>query len=182
MKYTLDNIRDRYNNKEKLEYVFFWKHYQNGNIITQSCLSQWYDCKFEIDGILYSSAEQYMMAQKALLFEDVESYRQILKSKHPKDYKALGRRVTNFNGSKWNSNRCPIVIKGNLAKFSQNEKLKNYLFSTKDKILVEASPYDKIWGIALPEENKRSKDPFAWKGENLLGFALMEVRDELRRS
>ena len=118
-----------------------------------------------------------MMAQKALLFNDNEIFNEIMKANHPKEYKELGRKIKNFSDLKWNENKYQIVLKGNIAKFSQNEKLKAFLLNTGIKILVEASPYDKIWGIGLSADQENIENPLTWNGENLLGFALMEVRD-----
>ncbi|WP_276627963.1 NADAR family protein, partial [Fusobacterium sp.] len=112
-----------------------------------------------------------------LLFNDNDIFNKIMNSKHPKEYKELGRKIKNFSDSKWNENKYQIVLKGNIAKFSQNEKLKAFLLNTGTKILVEASPYDKIWGIGLSAEQENIENPLTWNGENLLGFALMEVRD-----
>jgi ribA/ribD-fused uncharacterized protein len=120
------------------------------------------------------------MAGKARLFNDHEILEQILKAETPNQAKSLGRKVRNFDPKIWNENKYEIVKQGNFLKFSQNEKFKEFLLSTDDTILVEASPYDKIWGIGMLETNAKAKDPTQWNGENLLGFALMEVRDELR--
>ena len=119
------------------------------------------------------------MIQKAKLFEDNEILNEIIKAKSPKEYKALGRKVKNFNRKKWDEKKLNIVFKGNMLKFSQNEELKNFLLSTNDKILAEASPYDKIWGIGIGEDDKDAYNIEKWKGENLLGIALMKVREEL---
>lgn len=81
----------------------------------------------------------------------------------------------------WNNIKYSIVVNGNYNKFIQNEKLKAFLLSTEDKILVEASPYDNVWGIQMSEEDMDIKNPKLWRGENLLGFALMEVRNEIKR-
>lgn len=89
--------------------------------------------------------------------------------------------MKNFDPKLWNENKYQIVTQGNLLKFSQNQKFKDFLLSTGDKVLVEASPYDRIWGIGMLETDNRAENPLLWNGENLLGFALMEVRDELRR-
>ena len=177
MKYNLENLIKDFNSKKKLKFIFFWGHTQNGDEITKACFSQWYNCKFVVDGITYHTAEQYMMAQKALLFNDNDIFNKIMNSKHPKEYKELGRKIKNFSDSKWNENKYQIVLKGNIAKFSQNEKLKAFLLNTGTKILVEASPYDKIWGIGLSADQENIENPLTWNGENLLGFALMEVRD-----
>ena len=178
MKYTLNSIIERYNKNEKLDYIFFWGHTSN-NGITKACFSQWYKSYFIVDDIKYSTAEQFMMAQKALLFNDLDTYNKIIKTDNPSECKSLGRKVKNFNEEIWNENKYNIVLKGNLAKFSQNEKLKNFILSTNNKILAEASPYDTIWGIGLLESVKGIENPNNWLGKNLLGYSLMEVRDIL---
>ena len=162
------------------EFLFFWGHHSKNNKITKSCLSQWWPCKFKSNNIEYNCAEQYMMSEKAKLFKDEETYQLILKERSQKTIKHLGRLIKNFNDKEWNKNKIKIVVQGNILKFSQNEELKNYLIETGDKILVEASPYDKIWGIGLDENNPDARNPYKWKGENLLGFSLMEVRDIIK--
>ena len=164
------------------KYIFFclYTEKKEGEL-SKSCLSQWYDCSFEIDGILYSTAEQYMMSQKALLFNDNETNLKIMGSKTPKKYKQLGRQVKNFSPKLWDEKKFDIVVKGNLAKFSQNENLKQFLLNTKNKILVEASPYDKIWGIGMAQDDKDIYNQDKWKGENLLGKALMKVREIIKK-
>ncbi|MBE5981463.1 MAG: NADAR family protein [Paenibacillaceae bacterium] len=136
-------------------------------------------CLFFVDGIEYQSAEHYMMAEKALLFKDYEIREKILKSTDSKYAKDLGRKVKGFREDVWKENCYEIVKRGNYEKFGQNEDLKNYLLSTNSKILVEASPVDLIWGIGLDENAKDIKNPLVWRGTNLLGFILMEVRDDL---
>ena len=163
------------------KYIFFWDHKEEEDYITKKCLSQWYDCLFEVDGIKYNTSEQYMMAQKALLFEDHETYEKIINSKIPKEIKDLGREVKNFSSDKWNLKKFDIVVKGNIEKFSQNEKLKQFLLKTKDKILVEASPFDKIWGIGMKEDDKDILDESKWKGENLMGKAIMKAREFIKK-
>ena len=121
-----------------------------------------------------------MMASKALMFKDMDIYQQIFQAKTPKEFKNLGKLVKNYDDTIWNLHKDRIVIEGNYAKFSQNPALKDFLLSTGDKILVEASPLDKIWGIGLEESDDRVLDPAQWQGENHLGFALMTVRDMLR--
>ena len=146
---------------EKEKYIFFWSHQEkNEGEVTKKCLSQWYNCMFEIDGIKYYTAEQYMMSQKALAFNDKETYSKIMEEKEPREYKKLGRQVKNFDSTIWDKKKFEAVIKGNIAKFSQNEKLKEFLLNTQEKILVEASPYDKIWGIGMDENDKEIIRPF----------------------
>ena len=103
-----------------------------------------------------------------------------IKAFHMKNV-ALGRKVKNFDEKKWNETKYSIVFAGNLLKFSQDENLKDFLLSTKNDIIVEASPYDKIWGMGMSADDEFVENPTRWKGENLLGFALMEVRDELSK-
>ncbi|KXH83388.1 NADAR family protein [Chryseobacterium kwangjuense] len=180
MKYTLQNIREGYQEKEELEFLFFWGHTVKDEI-TKSCFSQWFPVEFEENGIVYKTAEHYMMAGKAGLFNDEEILEKVLKSETPDQAKSLGRKVKNFEAKLWDERKYEIVKKANLLKFSKNPRLEAFLLSTNAKILVEASPYDKIWGIGMLESDPRAQDPLLWDGENLLGFALMEVRDELRR-
>lgn len=119
MKYDLQSCIRRYNAGEMLEYVFFWGHHSKSGQVTKACFSQWYPCAFEVDGITYNCAEQYMMAEKARVFNDEEVLSKILVTSNPKDIKALGREVKNFDAMKWSSVSKDIVVKGNLHKFAQ---------------------------------------------------------------
>ena len=161
------------------DFVFFWHEYPH-DPVQKTCLSQWYACNFFVSCIEYFTTEQYMMASKALLFKDLNIYQQIFQAKTPQEFKNLGKLVKNYDDTVWNLHKDRIVVEGNYAKFSQNPALKNFLLSTGNKILAEASPYDKIWGIGLEESDDRVLDPAQWQGENHLGFALMKVRDMLR--
>lgn len=176
MKYSIDWVKSQ----TQIEYLFFWGHQpsRDGSII-KTCMSQWWNSPFMEDNIIYKTAEHYMMAQKAKLFNDSEVFDRIISKESPKDVKDLGRQIKNFDTDSWNANKYHIVKQGNYLKFSQNENLKHFLIQTKNKILVEASPVDAIWGIGLVEESPKAKNPIEWRGENLLGFALMEVRVEL---
>ena len=151
-------------------YHFFWS----------GPFSQWHRTPFTIDGIKYNCAEQYMMAEKARLFEDSKTLKKILSTNSPKEQKSLGREVKNFNVQKWESKAKEIVLNGNLAKFRQDKKLRQLLLDTGDSILVEASPYDKIWGIGLTEDDKRAKSKSTWQGKNWLGYILTEVKQILK--
>lgn len=120
-----------------------------------------------------------MMYDKAKLFGDADAMDKALQAKNPGAVKAVGRSVKGFDQAVWNENKFDLVVKANLAKFSSNDELKGFLLNTEKRVLVEASPVDKVWGIGLAEDNDAAQNPNLWKGENLLGFALMEVREQL---
>jgi len=141
--------------------------------------SQWYMCEFIIDNVTYSSAEQYMMHQKALLFGDTEIASEVMKVTNPANHKALGRQVKGYDEAIWKRNSLAIVYKGNYAKFTQNKDLKDKLIATGTKTIVEASPVDFIWGIERGENDPLSLNPAHWRGTNLLGSAIMLVRNEI---
>ncbi|MEL6631923.1 MAG: NADAR family protein [Bacteroidota bacterium] len=163
------------------KYLFFWGHQPSlDGHITASCLSQWWaGHPFQEDQHTYLTAEHYMMAGKARLFDDGEILEQILQSGSPGEAKALGRKVRNFDQEFWKTHCSEIVVQGNFLKFSQHPELSAFLLATYPRVLVEASPVDAIWGIGLAKDDRRVHDPFNWKGENLLGFCLMEARDRL---
>lgn len=177
MKYTIETLVK----ESSREFLFFWGHQpsRDGSII-KTCMSQWWPAPFEENGIVYKTAEHYMMAGKARLFNDEVTLERILQKESPKDVKDLGRQIQNFDADLWNSKKFEIVRQANYLKFSQNKELMNFLSQTGNQILVEASPVDRIWGIGLAEDHPAAKNPLQWKGENLLGFALMEVRDQLK--
>lgn len=181
MEYSIAGLQAEYNKRKKLHFLYFWEHDSapDGRM-TESCLSQWWPAPFQVDGIRYSSAEQYMMAEKARLFSDAAALAAILQTHSPKHIKQLGREVRGFISAEWDACRVAAVEKGNFAKFTQNPALLEYLRGTKTKVLVEASPYDRIWGIGLGREHLDIKNPLKWKGLNLLGFALMRVRDVVK--
>lgn len=158
------------------EYLYFWGHTSRGQHIGKHVLSQWWPTTFDVGGLSYSSAEQFMMAEKARLFGDEPTRQRILASSDPRKAKALGRTVSNFDVHVWSKHGVDVVVQGNVAKFGQNEQLSAYLATTGTSVLVEASPFDSVWGIGLSEEDPRAADPNQWPGLNLLGFALMKVR------
>ena len=180
MKYTREDLIARYNAGEPMNVIAFWGHTPHPRKMTKACFSQWYDCGFEADGVRYHTAEQYMMAQKALLMGDPETLAKIMAADHPEAYKALGREVQHFDAELWDREKYNVVLRGSLAKFSQNPELLAFLLGTGDSVLAEGSPYDGIWGVKLAIDDPRIQDPNEWQGENLLGFALMEARDILR--
>lgn len=167
---------------KKVKWLHFWGHApEKDGRITETCLSQWWMADFKVDGLSYCCMEQYMMAEKARLFGDRETLEKIMEAAVQGKIKALGREVKNFDQTEWDRCKYTIVLTGNFQKFLQNPELKDFLLRTGDKILVEASPRDRIWGIGMGKANENAQNPAAWRGRNLLGFALMEVRDELRR-
>lgn len=149
MRYNTEYVKQQFRKGKRMKYVFFWGHTEKPGKVTKACFSQWYDCRFEVGGVVYHTAEQYMMAQKAILFQDEAVFQEIMAASHPKQFKALGRKIANFRENLWNEHKYQIVVEGNLAKFSQNKELGNFLAQTGSRILVEASPYDKIWGIGM---------------------------------
>lgn len=146
---------------------------------TSDIYSQFHPCQFTIDDVTYNCCEQFMMHQKALLFQDYDIAEQIMNETKPKTIKSFGRKVKNFDDDLWTEQCRDIVYKGNYAKFSQNEEYRKILLSTGDKLIAEASPYDKRYGIGLGKNDKRSLDPKQWKGKNWLGEAIMKVREKL---
>jgi ribA/ribD-fused uncharacterized protein len=153
----------------KPEYHFFW----------HGPFSQWEPSSFFIDKEHYPTAEHYMMAEKARFFEDRDTLDKIMATTSPREAKRLGRKVSNFDAYAWNKACKELVIEGNVAKFEQNPYLKKHLVESKGVVLVEASPYDKVWGIGVDVETALFLDPSEWKGENYLGYVLMEVRTRL---
>lgn len=180
MKYSLDILIKQVEADEPVEYFFFWGHTQKQQgVIDKSCLSQWYPVAFTVDGITYATSEHWMMAKKALLFGDEEAFQEVLASPKPAVAKAIGRKVRNFDAGVWQEKGYTYVAEGSFYKFSQHAGLQQFLLRTGKKVIVEASPFDKIWGIGMAESTNGSGNPLQWKGTNLLGFALMEARDQL---
>lgn len=172
----LEDLRRRHQGGESFKYVYFWGHQPGRNGLTASCFSQWYEAPFEVAGERYATAEHFMMAEKAALFGDERIRRQVLAAPTPAAAKALGRKVQGFDETLWLRHRYDIVVRANAAKFGQNPGLGAFLQETGNRVLVEASPVDRIWGIGLARQDARVADPGQWQGLNLLGFALMAVR------
>ena len=173
----LEDLRSRFNSGEKLKFVFFWGHQRGKDGVTASCFSQWYSAPFIVDGQRYPTAEHFMMAEKAALFGDHQTRAQVLQAANPGAAKALGRQVRGFDKAAWVDNRFSIVVRANMAKFAENPELRQFLKQTGSRVLVETSPVDRIWGIGMAQENEKVNNPNLWRGLNLLGFALMQVRD-----
>jgi ribA/ribD-fused uncharacterized protein len=163
------------------KYLLFWGHQPPpAGGVGKGCLSQWWLAEFTVGGVAYASAEHYMMSAKAMLFGDAETAHQIRRAPHPGAAKALGRQVRGFDDQRWADRRFDLVVTANMAKFGQHPELREFLLSTGRRVLVEASPQDRIWGIGLTADDERAGSPDTWLGLNLLGFALMEVRQQLQ--
>jgi ribA/ribD-fused uncharacterized protein len=164
----------------RVEFLFFWGHRpQPDGSAGPGCLSQWWPAPFDVDGIRYASAEHYMMVGKARLFGDDAIAERMLSTPQPEAVKALGRQVRGFDATVWEAHCFDIVVAGNTAKFGRHADLGRYLAGTGDRVLVEASPLDRVWGIGLAAADPRAHDPARWRGRNLLGFALMQARAQL---
>ena len=144
-----------------------------------SPFSQWYACSFRAGTLTFNCAEQYMMHGKAMLFADEAVAAEVMAAVHPREHKALGRKVKRFDDAVWKRERETIVLAGNRLKFTQNPALLELLLATKGTELVEASPYDRIWGIGLAATDPKAQNPATWRGQNLLGKILTQLRDEL---
>lgn len=168
---------------ERLKYVWFWGHRpRRDGEVGQGCLSQWWPAPFEAGGVRYATAEHWMMAGKARLFGDAEAERRAIAAVHPKQAKDVGRSVRGFDEEVWAAHRFELVVRGGVLKFGQHPALRDYLLGTGSRVLVEASPVDRVWGIGLAADDERAQDPARWRGLNLLGFALMEARQRLASS
>jgi|SRR5579872_10861 len=162
-------------------HVFFYGHKPNS--LGVHIFSQFYQCEFTDPKTnkTYSSAEQWMMYHKALFFDDAETAEHIMQLSDPTQIKNLGRHVRNFDDTLWNTRKFEFVVQGNYLKFSQNSSFLSRLKATGNKTLAEASPTDKIWGIGLSKEEAVDINPIDWPGQNLLGLALMRVREMLSK-
>jgi ribA/ribD-fused uncharacterized protein len=177
---TVQDLVALHQAKERIRFVFFWGHRpQRDGSIGTGCLSQWWPSAFTVDGVRFATAEHYMMWRKALLFGDAEAAARIVAASHPRQAKMLGRRVRGFDEDTWAAERYGIVVDASVAKFGQDPDLRGFLIGTGERVLVEASPTDRVWGIGLAADDERCADPARWRGLNLLGFALMEARDRL---
>ncbi|GHB00227.1 hypothetical protein GCM10010330_62840 [Streptomyces tendae] len=165
----------------RIKYLCFWGHrpLPDGSI-GPSCLSQWWPSPFTVDAVEYATAEHWMMAGKARLFADAEAERRVLAAAHPAGAKKAGRLVRSFDEAVWERERFRIVVEGSVHKFASDPALRAFLLGTGGRVLVEASPVDRVWGIGLAADDEAAQDPERWRGPNLLGFALMAARERLR--
>ena len=150
-------------------FTFFWQNH----------FSQWAHSPFLVAGIPFTHAEQFMMHAKAVLFGDADSAAKILRSDDPAEMKKLGRGISGFDPGRWEMFREGIVLTASIAKYTQNPALLEALLATRGTTLVEASPYDTVWGIGLAEDDPRALDRAQWQGLNLLGRILTRVREAL---
>jgi ribA/ribD-fused uncharacterized protein len=178
--HDLETLRRAIRDGARPRYLYFWSHTPTTRDgIGKECLSQWYASEIVVDGTAFPTAEHYMMYCKAVLFGDHGVAEQVLRAPNPGAAKALGRCVRGFEETVWEQHRVKIVTDGNHAKFRQSPELQRFLLSTRGRILVEASPADRVWGIGLAADHEHASDPLQWRGLNLLGFALMLVRERL---
>jgi ribA/ribD-fused uncharacterized protein len=158
-------------NKQK-KYTFFFR--------SESPFSQWHPSKFIVDDVKFENAEMFMMWKKAMAFSDFETADKIIACKHPREAKELGRSVKNFKKEVWDELSKRVVYSGNYAKFTQNKHLLSMLMNTGSTKFVEASPYDKVWGCGLDEEQAKNTPEERWPGKNQLGEILTRLREDLR--
>lgn len=179
--YNVQWLQSQVAQNNTIKYFYFWGHTpRTVGVTDHSCFSQWFGSPFVVNGHTYNTAEHWMMAHKALLFNDHEIYEKILAAKTPGEAKQLGREVRKFDEVVWKDAAFDIVKYGNIHKFSQHPEMGSYLLNTGNRVLVEASPVDFIWGVGLAKDNPAIEDVNKWRGLNLLGFALMAARDALR--
>lgn len=179
-KYSIDWLKSTVDRGKKVKFLHFWGHtHSSDQEVTSACFSQWFPSAFTVDGITYKTAEHWMMAGKARLFDDVAILEQILEADSPGHAKKLGRMVKHFDHDTWEAESYKLVVIGNIHKFNQNTEMGAYLIGTHKRVLVEASPVDAIWGIGMAKDHDQANNVFRWRGRNLLGFALMEARDYL---
>ncbi len=165
----------------RVKYLHFWGHApRKDGSLGASCLSQWWPSPFTVAGVEYATAEHWMMAGKARVFGDAEAERRAIGAGHPSQAKQAGRLVRGFDEAVWRRERFAVVVEGSVHKFGSDPALRDFLLGTGERVLVEASPVDRVWGIGLAADDPAAQDPRRWRGPNLLGFALMAARERLR--
>lgn len=159
--------------------ILFW-----GTSGKYGVFSNFYTCDFaDNEGLKYNCNEQYFMVQKLKAFDPHNAVLldKMLEETNPKNIKQYGRQVKNYDEKQWDMIRYDVMLKGLTLKFTQNPKLLQILMETGDKLLAEASPYDKIWGIGLGADAASNIPVAQWKGQNLLGKALMQLRASIAK-
>lgn len=165
---------------ERVKYLHFWGHRPRADgSVGAGCLSQWWPSPFTVDGVEYATAEHWMMAGKARLFGDADAERRAVDASHPHEAKSAGRTVRGFDEEVWRRHRFGLVVEGSVHKVGQHTGLRDFLLGTGERVLVEASPRDRVWGIGMSASHEAAEEPARWRGLNLLGFALMEARSRL---
>lgn len=178
---SVDELRASIEAGAAVKYLHFWGHQpEPDGSVGRGCLSQWFPAPFEVAGERYATAEHWMMAEKARLFGDPDAERAAIDAPNPALAKAAGRTVRDFDDGVWARERFEIVARGGVHKFAAHPDLREFLLRTGSRVLVEASPRDRLWGIGMGAKNEDAENPAAWRGLNLLGFALMEARERLR--
>lgn len=176
----LQQLQDAVRAGQRFKYLCFWGHQPRADgSIGPTCLSQWFEAPFTVDGVAYPTAEHFMMAEKARLFGDLAACDRVLAAATAGEAKKIGREVTPWDQDTWAAHRFDIVVRASVGKFASNAPLRAFLLGTKDRVLVEASPRDRIWGIGMGKNNPSAENPLEWRGLNLLGFALMEARAQI---
>lgn len=179
--YDIECLKQKLEEDHSYKYLFFWGHTKAHNeVVDQSCLSQWFPATFTVNDVTYLTAEHWMMAQKASAFRDKDAELKVLSCETPKEAKEIGRGVKGFDQQVWELIRYNLVVVGNIHKFNQHPDMMEYLLKTGERILVEASPVDAVWGAGLAKDSEKIQNPFNWRGLNLLGFTLSAARDFLR--
>jgi ribA/ribD-fused uncharacterized protein len=171
--YDIKWLTDKFESGDTLKYLFFWGHTNKHNEkVGRFCFSQWFESPFTVNNLTYKTAEHWMMAHKALLFDDKSVFDKIINCDKPGEAKELGQQVLGYDDQIWNEKKFDIVKLGNTHKFNQHPEFADYLLKTENRILVESSPVDTIWGIGLSQDSKDIENIYAWRGQNLLGFAF----------
>ena len=179
--YDINWLIERLEGGDTLKFLYFWGHTNKYNEeVGKFCFSQWFESPFTVNDVIYKTSEHWMMAHKALLFNDRNNFEKIINCDKPGEAKEYGRQVLGYDDQTWNDKKFDIVKLGNIHKFNQNHEFAKYLIKTDDRIIVEASPVDTIWGIGLSQDSSNIENIYNWRGQNLLGFVLMETRDFLK--
>ncbi len=178
---TASQVADRIRQGVRVKFLLFHEpEPRPDGSAGRGCLSQRWPAPFTLDGLSFPTAEHHLMWRKAMLFGDHKRAARIMATDHPTEVVRIGRQVAGFDQRTWEAKRFEIAVAGSMAKFSQHPDLRAFLFGTGDRVLVEASRVDPVWGNGLSADDPRARQPDQWPGLNLLGFALMQARAALR--